>query len=607
MPVTHPTEPRIRRVAGLVFLRGVVNTELDPLYNRLFNALYSLPSKTQVILVRSLMEVIGRISMVYWVREHDASYAVVSSGQMISAPHQGEKALYVGSGIYVKDPVDIDTFVPLGLKRADSAEQLRANFWNWMEETGWKSLPEAIRSADSPFLRVDAYRTLAHEYCHWWMTEGTTLATLVEAVSWRVTFGQMALSKLLEKEIGIPTALDSDGLQIMKERRDIIRSRIMEMSGESVVDELLVDLTNHHYYASIYYPTIMSCFLEPTAWLLVSEPNMSYSQLLRLYFGPPESDLHKRAQRILEKAGSHLSKNGTNGREGLVKAVRVAFDFPIKHSNELQDLLGTNSLGMREQLLDTIERRFVDYLDGKDVVCAREDESHFADAMIYSLWFRLNPKVGDPFVRELLHLAKQNPQTFARFRRKALTSMKEPTFKSESLTLNAQVRFANSREDDVRPQIVQLRYDNFLGVGLDSRGGAILEPLYEPSLGRTISRIEDLVGSIPPTISTALTILHELDRVYWSKMATVQESAEAWKKVDEIGLMLMQISANAYAEYCKLVRETLFPYVQSRLNLPDLILNKPGQTNDFLLFWFDLISSLGENMSWLASEHGMSA
>ena len=219
--------------------------------------------------------------------------------------HSGELAIYTGRAIYLKVLFGKEN-LPKFLKVTKGKKQnfrlnVSPDIWGKANKFILNSENEENNSLDLNFL------TLAHEYCHWLMTKNTTLATFVEAVSWRATLEQVVLCDLIQKTTGIPENLNKQNMMKLNERqfRFQIQKKLERIAKEPQIRKLFNDFVTHHYFAAFYYPTILSTFLEPITWTLIPEHKKTGYELLDTYFKGTGSP-YKYARDTLEVAETYL-------------------------------------------------------------------------------------------------------------------------------------------------------------------------------------------------------------------------------------------------------------------------------------------------------------
>lgn len=597
----RPKEFFGRRWLGLEFLRAVVNPGLDDAYERAFSFLVKLPTPVKVAMIQVILSVVGRITVIAWIKEHRVDGPKSSLVKGAAGIHSGEEALYTGGGIYLKEPLNL---TDLGLAKNDETLDLRTKFWKWMEETGWVTLQRIAVEGAGGYSGSDTLRTLAHEYCHWRMTKRTTMATVVESVSWRVSLDEIMVCELLRRLTGLPMNLDHESVAEIRSRRDDFRQKLSHATGDPRVENLLLDLAHHHYFATVFYPTILSTLLEPTAFELVREKGVSDAQFLSDYFYDSGFVPYRYAERILQFTRDFLARNGNSkdARQKVFEAVGVSLNFPLRWDPLNHKLIGRSGPEAQEGLVRYLAGRYENYLKGDKLPVAREDESHMVDAIGYALWFRTGNTTSQAFTETMLNLIGMEPEFFNHILRRALRLLIEPTFEREVIVVNVATRIGTSSEVELQ----NLRYDTLVD-NFQIRDGVATPVPWRTKAGRPLSRVDDVIGSVPPTLPTALTILRELDEIYRLAVAgNKQAFSEALKRAEQRGRIPVA-SLEIYSKYEHLLSGPLMDYVRGGLRYWELLSNKPGQLQTFLTFWLEFLSVMGEDAVRLAAEHGMSA
>ena len=603
----RPNEFYGRKWLGNTFLRVVVSPRLDQAYGRAFALLTQLPTAVKVEAIMAILDVVGRVTVTAWVREHTVTAKGSAQSRDYVGTHSGEEALYTGGGIYLKKPLDMSELDGLGF-RSTGPQNLRADFWQWIESQGWAAIKKVALEGDAA-VGVEPVRTLAHEYCHWQMTKGTTLANVVESVSWRVTLDEIMLCDLLAEIAGLPMGFEPSAIKKMTDEKDKIRKRLISSAEDPRVRGLLLDLVRHHFYAAFYYPTVLSVLLEPTAWILVEDPSTSLEEQMRVYFHDEVFPPYRYAKRVLELSKTYLVSHGGNpaARKEIIDAVHGALDFPLRWNPSGLNLLGIGESSSQEVLMDYLVGRFESRLGGQksgaQLAVARKGESHFVDAMGYALWFRLDKELGKEFTRRMLDLIRREPELFNHVLRNALRMFAEPTFDREVLVVNVLT------EPVRRGAIVHLRYDNLVDVS-QLRGETLVPTPWPRKTGKALERLDDLIGDVPPTIPTALTLLRDLEEARrLEKQGTGNDPNPALERAESRGNVLRRAGANAFERYVQAVRGPLMSHAREGLSYRALLENGPSQVGAgaFLSFWFDFVMSVGEDGRILACEPGMSA
>ncbi len=522
------------------------------------------------------------------IRPHEIGMPVETEYSQL-AYKSPEDALYTGRVMHIKEPIDLEK---LDLMRPTSKECEHA-FRSWFGgSNGYAKLDKVLRlsdgdaTSDSFKEAIDQetapFRIILHEYGHWSIFNGTAMATLYDAASWRVRLCQLVLCEAIHDRTGISRTLDMGFVNELRSKfEDYLGALDQRVASDATVRALLADLAEHQYLSDVFFQTTAAVIVEPVTWALV-EPSfvdMKAKYLWKYFHG--SQTLYVLASTVLEDSLWYLRRGGT--RIELIDAARGALDFPIRDFSY--------KTGSQDEILDlsrTIAKRFKELLRRESVRFASSQEKTFGSALSYAV----SPDVGDHTtglkVRRLMvhmgaRILKRESKIFRYGVHIVENSYGKPTYQTP--TVFAVAKFGEG--------LLKLRYDQLTGLtAADDRRSAI-DRLNTRTTGHILNRIDDLVGDLPSSLGTCLLIIRRLEH------GQIQEIIEGFPN-------LRHLSECGQRDQLEKALLDLNSY-RSNLGLTyhGILKSERESLRHYFWFWLKFLSLLGEPAKEMYNEHGL--
>jgi len=580
------------RVVGHVVIKAIAASPKEAREEFLYRTLYSV--------ARSIAG--GKIN------PHSASFDPFGYGDVL----RSNEALYYGRGLHVKRPL-LGRFMGDGsflvedwegtplfsvpqsrfssAAGSDFVRVVEHEFRVWLES---RVIPKLRLWAASPEFGAFG-QTLKHEYCHYTITRATSVATAIEGTTWRKRFKEMQLLEDIHRNTTVPRMLNERGVGMIRERFEDMKSQLQGFADREH-EVVLRDIVTHHFFSSIFYPAAIGVLVEPVTWALVERKWVDDSELrkdrLEEYFGGPGSPSLELAQSALTASDGFIRTERNKGRDPqsvgdrLIAIANAALDVPS------EQLLGQSRTTLDCKLLqELLVSRFEDGVEGKVPEGSDPSAKRFATALSYG-------------VQDTGTTGRKVDRETVRFFSKILC--REPQLMSVASLIVDMLTFWGLKGSDewltvlananLEGQMVKLRFDPL--TGLDSRHDDV-SPIDRVRIRRTggrLNRIDDLVGDLPPTISTCLSLLYYLDR--W-------DSPQSRSHVIEFGKENLWADESAMESYNRAIRLLLKEKKDRELSYNRLLRGEQGGFADFASFWLTFINVMGEHAKQLRFEHGM--
>lgn len=499
--------------------------------------------------------------------------------------HVNDANLKSEAGIFTGESVVIRRGIPLesmGID-LDNVESMEEGFHDWFRKGGI-SLMEGIENGKdvtrlAKRLKTDvkgeAFRTLTHEHLHWRTLKGTSMGSIVDAVSWRVELDQAVFSEMLHEVAGVPREVNERSLQFMKENAEEIVQAMMRDDAVSLFE----DLTMHSYFLSFYYPSMISVLLEPVAWALVEDDFVRRREEYLEYYFSSLSDRSKEiAGEVLDASLEYLKRGE---RKSLISACRDALDFPLSEASSMRVVGEANPYYLTEQLTRSHEYlfdRFMKSLHGEEIKREQDAERSFRRALVYA-----GKKATNEFGVNILR-KNLNPSIYG-------FSMVMSRYTKLALDKPSFIVYSRSKNDEP----VVLIYD-VTAPSLRSIGKSLENVNVSPLTGRVVYRPMDMVGELGYSIVPSLLIM------YYSSFLGEVDDDELLKQLVQIGFTIKFMSGN-YKEYLRFIRSIFKGEVKG--SYPTVLSGGKEGVEEFLRFWLSLVTRVGESCKFLSAEQGM--
>ncbi|QKR00221.1 hypothetical protein GWK48_07390 [Metallosphaera tengchongensis] len=546
---------------------------------RIINA---MPARTKRYLVERML---GGL----WTDENslDLTHTITSTGEIRNindANLKSEAGVFTGESVIMTKGVNLGE---LGIP-TDSLGSMRRGFRNWFTNGGI-DLMEAVEDGNPRALELSrklgtnlearTLRTLVHEYIHWRSLKETSMATIIDAVSWRVELDQSVFAEASHRVGGIGRRLNEDTINYISENKDEIVKNMSEAQG---AESILYDLATHGYFLSLYYPAMISVLMEPVAWALVEDDLVKEKEkYLDYYFSYLSAKSRHIAEEILDRSVEYL-KDGT--RTSLVEACRRALDFPLKEA-ESERLIGevnpSEATSQLERAHGLLRDRFLKSLEGRVEVETRRNKS-FRKSIVYAT----KKTAHNPFS---LDIVMENLEP-------AIYGLSMMTSRFAKLALDRPSFLVYSRSPDGDPVI--LVYDisspHIMSKDSYTKGG-----FFSTQVGKPIYRLMDMVGDVGYTLVPSLLIL------YYSSFVGKVDDEIILKQLVNLGFPIRFFDPSGYKSYLRLVKKILDGSFSEWKSLYSSLITEGNGFQDFMDYWLSLIEELGPASRFLYSEQGM--
>jgi hypothetical protein len=500
--------------------------------------------------------------------------------------------LYTGRMMNIKGPVDLHKF---GLEFSD-LRTCESMFRAWFEKklpilegmihTGMidtSTLVDPPRSALGIMPKdasEDCLIELVHEFVHWLCFKQTSMATLVDMISWRLRFDMICMSELLHLRTGFPRLYEPP-LTVEEARQRLEGYRELDgFARDETALEIFTDLATHYGYSIGFYPTVIGPIIEPPTWAIV-EPSWIGGDRgrgkLDEYFGDDKGS-RSVASDVLDLSVDFLKSGVAHTTEKLIETVNRTLNMPL---DKLRLYVRSGNLqGLQTELANRFKEALIDH----DIEQATVADRSLTSVLQYSLTdkYEVDGNERDlKIVNILSGLLSREPEVsryVIRTLSDALLSEQSPgVYRNPTLFMGSIV------EGDY----VTLRYDPLSGLGAKSE--PTMGNISVRFAGKTFNSLEDLVGDNPLSIRTAMLIL------------TYFNSADYPSLLGELGypLKFLQDGEKAVILYNSLTEELLDMAPKMGLSYPKV------EFRSFLSFWLYYLLRMGVYAKYLQGLHGM--
>jgi len=430
-----------------------------------------------------------------------------------------------------------------------------------------------------------ALQNLIHEYVHWKIVKDTSLASIVDGISWRLRFDQLCLCEMIHQKTNLPRLLNHENDEILQQNKEEFRRKINLLENDYTMKQIFHDLITCHYYTLFYYQTILAIIVEPVTWALVEPEWMKEKEkYLEAYFGELDSPTHEMASRILSKCELFLnSKNSREARRTLIKAANNALDMPMAKEN-----LVDGTLEKLQSMIETIIGRFENVLDGKQISLAIQKEKTFGNVLSYGLWITEDHNVINKTVVEILsNIANREPELFGYMIDRMRMWLNQPAYAYPTILFNCMI---------TKDKFVKLRYDQLTGLTSSEETSSPIGNRKVRLTGMPLNRIDDIVGDLPSLLSTSLQVL------YYLGVDDKEHCLELGKNLQHVD---KENHGEKYYEQYKSFVNKLFENKPDNLTYDSL--RNGNNFGAFLQFWLEMQINIGPGTKYLFMEHGMGA
>jgi hypothetical protein len=409
----------------------------------------------------------------------------------------------------------------------------------------------------------ELFKTLRHEYCHWYILKETSVAVVIDALSWMIRFIQIALTEIFHRKTNFERIIIFDPLNELEAIKEL--RRLDENINEIVEDPKNLKLFQQLIYHinALYYivANAVRVVVEPVTWALTEDPKR-YQQMLKSYFLEGEQEL---AKDVLSKTLDLKNKGIDN--ISILELARQSLDVPLeKINNYLREGYIREGEEISYDLTEYFHDRFINLASNNSrYEISAKKETY---ATVFSYIFNRKSEVNATIVKIISELLIEETEVLNFIMRIARENVHEEVYKNPGV-------FIRSPDN-----LSFYRYDPFAGLtSSSSKMNA-----YVKRTGKTLQTFEDLVGDLPLTHRTFIFSLRDklvgMETVllkYYEKII----GDETYNKVLEEAISIGEWSAGKIVRLFKgeldksLFRDYLrsWSYVILRLGRKALLLN----------------------------------
>jgi len=352
-----------------------------------------------------------------------------------------------------------------------------------------KQIEDSLFSDEEREEPNELFKTLRHEYYHWYILKETSVATVIDALSWMIRFLQITLTEIFHRKTNFERMIKFDPLN---EHEAIEELRRLDESINEIVEnpenlELFQQLI---YHINTLYYIILSAIkfiVEPVTWAL-TEDSEKCQQMLKNYFLKEE---RRWASDILSET-LNLKKVKRLDKLSILGFARQSLDVPLEQINnylregEIKEG-GETYNNLAEYFCD----RFIDLTRNTyRHEISRKKETY---ATVFSYIFNHNSKVNATIVKIISEVLAEENEAFNFIMRIASAKIHEEIYKNPGVFT-------------ILPDSLNFyRYDPL--AGLTSSSSKM--DAYVKRTGVTFQGFEDLVGDLPLTHKTFILSIRD--------------------------------------------------------------------------------------------------
>jgi hypothetical protein len=596
------------------------------------------------LLVRILLRRLSKLTSNTWEIEYP-NRLDMNSLTRINSEKEGR---YTGRMAYIQGPTDMRV---LGVRYSDDSFAVEHEFRKWLEVEGFRMMNIAEDKGIDAMLgmnwktkldteeAIEVFTTLMHEHTHWRILTETTMSALIDRTGWRVRVMQMLLCDQIHGLTDIPYRLDAKTVKKLRAQQDELMTQLDELSKDRQLLRVFSDLVSHTLQAAFYYQDVVGPLLETVTWTLVETtwPQKMEDHLGR-YFS--DEDTRELGRRVWKECMSYIEKNGRDHGRDLIDNANWAFDFPLQEE-AVKRLLGSE---VRSHLpfKNYVIGRFEKLLENRTVSRAPATDKPFSKILAYAI---KPPKIpggsknakDDKEFNELLlkgavRILKEEPAVIRYGAMMAARSSSKPAAGWSTVFVDTLV---NNKYH-------KLRYDELTGLTPDRDSWSPIGKVIVKRTGEVLNRIDDVVGHLPSTLGATILLGYYLRRLKESELHPEELMAVLQELLNDTGgtrtssnvrteveitlsriLDLGNLINYAYGGTPNTLSREYRHYAHVAIGLRDRVPVKlyrkiepnPKETGpwqldeedfrEFLWFWLELITELGESARYFWGEHGM--
>jgi hypothetical protein len=483
--------------------------------------------------------------------------------------------VYTGRMIHVKGPVDLRG---IGIDSSDVVTA-EATFRDWFDQKGVRVLEDGAYE-NPEAISEDYMKELVHEFVHWLCFRQTSMATLIDMISWRLRFDLICLCELFHLKTGLPRLYEPP--RTIEEAHKLIEKHqedLRKLARDETAVAIFSDLVTHQGFTVGFYPRVIGPIIEPATWALVegswTASEYERNRALDRYFSNERS--RSIASDILDHSMAFLRPRGAQTRKRLIETVNQAVNMPLVR---LRAYVRSGDLeGLQTELLSRFEKVLV----GQETEQATAADRSFAAVIQYLLTdkYLLGESTTDLKTVDVVSRLLAREREVSRYVIQTFSQALVPSQPQSKPTV-----FLGAC---IGQDYVTLRYDPF--AGLTGSGKAAMQNIIVGLTGKKFNTLEDLVGDKPLSMRTALMIL-----LY------VQPKAEnSQELLNDLGypLQFLRNNKEPVCLYKSVTNELREMACETRLWYPEL------DFYGFLRFWLHYVSRMGVYASYLQGIHGM--
>jgi uncharacterized protein YaaR (DUF327 family) len=434
-----------------------------------------------------------------------------------------------------------------------------------------KRIEDSLSSDEEREETNELFKTLRHEYYHWYILKETSVATVIDALSWMIRFLQITLTEIFHRKTNFERRVNFDPLN---EREAIEKLRRLDESINEIVEnpenlELFQQLI---YHINTLYYIILSAIkfiVEPVTWAL-TEDLKKCQQMLKNYFPKGE---RRWASDILSKT-LDLKVKGVD-KLSILGFARQSLDVSLEQiNNYLREGEIKEGEKTYNNLAEYFYDRFINLISNTyHHEISKKKETY---ATVVSYIFNHSSKVNATLTKIISEILAEENEALNFIMKIATAKVHEEIYKNPGVFT-------------ILPDSLNFyRYDPL--AGLTSPSSKM--DAYVKRTGMTFQSFEDLVGDLPLTHRTF--ILSIRDRLTGIKSSCARllsyyeriTGEETYDKILEESIKIGEWSAEKFI----------------RLHKGDI---DKGLFRDYLRSWSYMIFRLGRKALLLRGLHGI--
>jgi len=409
--------------------------------------------------------------------------------------------------------------------------------------------------------------TFMHEYIHWMIISETSVASVIDALSWRFRFDEMALAEVLYRETGLTRNLRSlgNGYEDINEALKAIKKyeKVLEKIGnDKDLLNIFNDLVTHVLFLYIFYGHLLQIIVEPVTWALWRD----YENIDELFKGYFDKDIRENIAREV----FNISNKALNEKKlrpiDLIEIAKKTLNIPLK---TLEDIV-EERMSLKEAL-ELMVKRLRNLVNEIPI---NEETNRATILNILSSILRTKTKSFSKVLDIISEVLAEEPEVLKYILGILARKGDKHVYSTPSVFLKVSINNDTG----------YIRYDPWsdLAVSMNVKSG--IGRIYVKRTNRYFQTLEDIIGDVPLIMRSLILILGYPEIIY---------------------------DTDAYINGDAIVKEKLkkFRDFVENTAISKRIRNFEDLTNDdftyFLKILLTLIYFLGESSKELCGLHGL--